>query len=109
MINAFKIVGEYDQEYHNHKLQTTLSTAKKSHTTITRHQEDKQSKANSSLFSIKMIANLEWTQRNGSITEPYTESNIQQQINNNRTTALKRAAAKLLEALMHFTGTKSSP
>ena len=34
----------------------------KSHTTITRHQEDKQSKATSSLFPIKMIAKLEWTQ-----------------------------------------------
>ena len=36
-------------------------TARKSHTTITRHQEDKFSKATSSLFSIKMVAILEWT------------------------------------------------
>ena len=34
----------------------------KSHTTITRHLEDKQSKATSSLFPIKVIAKLEWTQ-----------------------------------------------
>ena len=36
-------------------------TARKSHSTITRHQEDKLSKATSSLFSIKMIAILKWT------------------------------------------------
>ena len=29
-----------------------------------RHQEDKQSKATSSPFPIKMIAKLDWTQRN---------------------------------------------
>ena len=34
---------------------------RKSHKTITKHQEDKQSKASSSLFPIKMIAKLEWT------------------------------------------------
>ena len=39
-------------------------TMRKSHTTITRHQEDKQSKATSSLFPIKMIAKLEWRQSN---------------------------------------------
>ena len=36
-------------------------TARKSPSTITRHQEDKLSKANSSLFPIKVIATLEWT------------------------------------------------
>ena len=36
-------------------------TASKSRPTITRHQEDKLSKAISSLFPIKMIAILEWT------------------------------------------------
>ena len=40
------------------------SIAMKSHTTITRHQEDKQSRAISSLFPIKMIAKLVWTQSN---------------------------------------------
>ena len=42
-------------------------TTRKSHTTITRHQEDELSKATSSLFPInmiKMIAKLEWTQSN---------------------------------------------
>ena len=36
-------------------------TARKSRSTIMRHQEDKLSKAISSLFPIKMIAILEWT------------------------------------------------
>ena len=36
-------------------------TARKNHSTITRHQKDKLSKAISSLFPIKMIAILEWT------------------------------------------------
>ena len=39
-------------------------TARKSCSTITRHQEDKLSKAISSLFPIKMIAILEWTSSN---------------------------------------------
>ena len=39
----------------------THGTARKRHTTITRHQEDRLSKATSSLFPIKMIAKLEWT------------------------------------------------
>ena len=38
--------------------------ARKSHSTITRHQEDKLSKATSSLFPIKMIAILEQTKSN---------------------------------------------
>ena len=37
---------------------------RKSHTTIKRRQEDKQSKATSSLFPIEMIAKLECTQSN---------------------------------------------
>ena len=41
------------------KCRQTHGTARKSHTTITRHQEDKLSKATSSLFPIKMIAKLE--------------------------------------------------
>ena len=36
-------------------------TARKSRSTITRHQEDKISKATRYLFPIKMIAILEWT------------------------------------------------
>ena len=39
-------------------------TVRKSRSTITRHQEDKLSKAISSLFPIKMIAIPKWTQSN---------------------------------------------
>ena len=49
----------------------TCGIVRKSHTAITTHQEDKQSKATSSLFPIDMIAKLEWTQRN-------TQQNIEQ-------------------------------
>ena len=49
------------RKYHNHKLQTNPW---KSHTTIIRHQEHKQSKATSSLLPIEMIAKLKWTQSN---------------------------------------------
>ena len=51
------------RKYHNHKLQKkNRGRVRKSHTTISRHQEDKQSKATSSLFPIEIIAKLEWTQ-----------------------------------------------
>ena len=53
----FKIVREYDQEIP----QQPRGTARKSRSTITRHQEDKLSKVTSSLVPIKMIAMLEWT------------------------------------------------
>ena len=46
------------------KRKLIAGTARKSRSTITRHQEDKLSKATSSLFPIKMIAILEWTQSN---------------------------------------------
>ena len=52
------------RKYHNHKTQTNPWHPWKIHTTITRHQEDKLSKATSSLFPIKMIAKLEWTKTN---------------------------------------------
>ena len=39
-------------------------TARKSRSTITRHQEDKLNKATSALFPIKMIAIPEWTYSN---------------------------------------------
>ena len=55
--HSSKIVSEYDQEIPRQ----AYVTARKSHTTISRHQEDKSSKAISSLFPIKMIAKLEWT------------------------------------------------
>ena len=69
----------------------------KSHTAITRHQEDKLSKATSSLFPIKTIAKLEWAQsnvqQNRTIAESQNGGNNKEKINNNRTTALERTAA----------------
>ena len=59
----------------------------KSHTTITRHQEDKQSKATNSLFPIKMIAKLEWTQRNAQQNiEQLQNPTMEVTINNEPTT-----------------------
>ena len=45
-------------------MQTKHGIMRESHTTITRRQEDEPSKVTSSLFPIKMIAKLEWTQSN---------------------------------------------
>ena len=92
--------SEYDQKITN--CRQIRGITRMSHTTITKHQEDKQSKATSSLFPIKMIA--KWTQS-------YAQQNIEQlqnptigvtiniEINNNRTTALERAAAKATRGL----------
>ena len=52
------------RNYSNHKLRQTCGIVMKSHTTIMRHQKDKQSKATCSLFTIKMSTQLEWTQSN---------------------------------------------
>ena len=60
-----KIVSEYDQEIpQSQTADKPCDTARKSRPTITRHQEDKLSKATNSLFPIKMIAILERTQSN---------------------------------------------
>ena len=48
------------RKYHNRKLQINPWHREEEHTTITRHQQDKVSKATSSLFPIKMIEKLEW-------------------------------------------------
>ena len=53
-----KIVSEYDQEIPQSQTADN-PMARKSHPTTTRHQEDKLSKATSSLFPTKMIAILE--------------------------------------------------
>ena len=74
----------------------THGTERNSHTTITRHQEDKLSKAASSFSSPSR-----WSQnKNGhkvkkyrTITESCNGSNNQQQINNNRISALEQTAA----------------
>ena len=53
-----KKVSECDQDYTKiTNCRLTHGTAKKSHTTIMRHQEDKLSKATSSLFPIKLGRN----------------------------------------------------
>ena len=52
------------RKYHNHKLQTTPWHREEEPLNHHEHQEDKLSKAISSLFPIKMIAILEWTQSN---------------------------------------------
>ena len=52
------------RKYHKHKLKQTRGIIRKSHTRITRHQEDKQSQAASSLFPIERITKLEMTQSN---------------------------------------------
>ena len=59
----------------------------KTHTTVARHQEDKQSKATSSLFPIKMLAELEWTQSNAQqIIEQLQNPAMGETINNKSTT-----------------------
>ena len=52
------------RKYHNHSLKTNSQHREEELHKITRHQEDKQSKATSSLFPIKMIAKLERTHSN---------------------------------------------
>ena len=52
-----------------------------------RHQEDKQSKATSSLFPIEMIAKLEWTQSNAQQNiEQLQNPTMEVTINNQSTT-----------------------
>ena len=70
--------SEYDQEIPQSQQQTTYGTARKSDTSITRHQEDKLSKTTSSLFPIKIIAELEWTQNNAQQNKSLNGSNNQQ-------------------------------
>ena len=52
------------RKYQHRKPQTTPRHREEEPLIITRHQEDKLSKAISSLFPIKMIAILEWKQSN---------------------------------------------
>ena len=57
-----KIASECDQEIQQSQTaDQPHGTARKSRPATTRHQEDKLSKATSSLFPIKMIAILDWT------------------------------------------------
>ena len=54
------------RKYHNNKLQTNPEEPRGRATqhAVTRHQQDKPSKATSSLFPIKKIEKLEWTLSN---------------------------------------------
>ena len=81
------------KKYHNQ----THGTAGKSHTTITSHQEDKLSKATSSLFPIKMITKLERTKKHRTITDSHNGSSNKQRVKNNRTTPLEHPFYKLYE------------
>ena len=60
------MVNKYDRELTKiTNCKQTHGIVRKSHTTITRHKEEKQSKKNpSSLSPVKMIAKLEWKQSN---------------------------------------------
>ena len=91
----------------------TDGTERNSHTTITRHQEDKLSKAASSFSSpSRWLQNKKGHKvtKNRTITESCNGSSNQQRINNNRITALEQTAAYISEVLkLHLTGTKSSP
>ena len=54
--------SEYDQEIpQSQTADNPIAQRGRAAHSVTRHQEDKLSKATSSLFPIKMIAILEWT------------------------------------------------
>ena len=72
-----------------------------------RHQEDKLSKATSSLFPIKMIAKLEWTQSSAQQNIEQLQNHTMGVTINNKSIPQKQP--KPLGAQKHFTGTKSSP
>ena len=93
------------RKYHNHTPQTNLRHREEElPKTVTRRQEDKQSKATSSIFPIKMISKLEMTQSTAQQNMRHTQnprngSNNKQRINNKSATGGTK---------MHFTGTKST-
>ena len=95
-----KIVSEYDQEIPQSQTADNPVAPRRraARSTITRHQEDKLSKATSSLFPIKMIAIPERTKSNAQqnieqLQTPTMGVTINKKVNNNRTTALERTAA----------------
>ena len=89
-------------------------TARKSHITITRHQEDKLNKATISFIPIKMIAILELAQSNVQQNVEHLQNpTMGETINNESTTTepppLYGQQPKPLGAKMHFSGTKYVP
>ena len=79
---------------HIHNRRQTHGTVKKSHTTIARHQEDKQSKATSSLIPIKMIAKLEWTLSNVKQNKEQLQTPTMGVTINKKSITTKRTAAQ---------------
>ena len=83
MFREAKIVSEYDQEIP----QSQSADKPVASWGRARHQEEKQSKATSSLFSIEMNAKLEWTQSNAQQNiEKLQNSKMGVTINNESTT-----------------------
>ena len=85
------------RKYYNHKQQTTRWHREEEWLNHHKTPGRQLSKATSSLFSIKMIAILKWTQSNvqqniEQLRLPHG-SNNKQKVNNNRTTALEQTAA----------------
>ena len=88
------IVSEFDKKIPQSHCRQAHDTARKSHTTIKRHQEDKRSKATSFLFPHQDDCNSRMdvkirTTNHRTITESHNRSNNQQRIDNYRATALE--------------------
>ena len=85
----------------------------KSYRTITetRHQEDKQNKATSSLFSTKILAKLEKIQSSAQQNMEQTQKPTMESTTTTKTESLPKNGQQPmpLGAEMHFTGIKSSP
>ena len=77
------------RKYRNYKLKINPLHRKEEPHNI-RHQEEKQSKATSSLFPIKVIAKLEWTQSNAQQNiEQLQKPTMRVTINNESTTTIE--------------------
>ena len=100
--------------YHKYTLQTDPrhSQEEPQNNTVTRHQEDKQGKAISSLFPIKMAANQERTQSMEQSQNPHWEqqsTNDQHKQNHRPRTDSSPSHLTGEGGQMHSTGTKPSP
>ena len=82
------------RKYHIHKLQTTPwhreEEPHNNHETPGRQTKQ----TTSPVFPIEIIAKLEWTQSGAQQNKEQLQNPIMGRINNNRTTALERTAAK---------------
>ena len=95
---------EHDQEIPQLQTADKPNASRGRVTQQSRDQEDKLSKATSSLFPIKMIEKLEWAQSNAQqnieqLPDPTKGEAYQQRINNNRTTTLEWTAAEPLKCI----------